>query len=48
MRIRAVGDNLSIFVGQQLWREFLDLFRGDVHGSRYVERGGDLRNAEAL
>ena len=33
MRVRTVGDDLSIFVGQQLWREFLDPFRRNVQGS---------------
>jgi hypothetical protein len=30
MGIRAVGDDLNIFIGQQLRGEFLDLFRGNV------------------
>src|SRR5258708_20547791 len=36
MRARAVGDDLSILVGQQLRSEFFDLFRGDVQGSGKV------------
>jgi len=37
MRARAVGDDLSILVGQQLRSEFFDLFRGDV------QRSGNMR-----
>jgi PAS domain S-box-containing protein len=33
MIVRAVGDDLSIFLGQQLGGEFLDSVRGNVHGS---------------
>jgi hypothetical protein len=33
MRVRAVGNDLNILVGQQLRGEFFDLFRGDVQGS---------------
>src|SRR5882762_3110981 len=36
MRVRAVGDDLSIPVGQQLRSEFFDLFRGDVQCSGKV------------
>src|SRR6266704_357760 len=36
MRARAVGDDLSILVLQQLRSEFFDLFRGDVQGSGKV------------
>src|ERR1700675_192527 len=37
MHARTVGDDLSIFVGQQLRGEFLDTFRWNVQGS------GDVR-----
>ena len=33
MRVRAVGDNLSILFGQHLWSEFLDPFGRDVQSS---------------
>jgi len=33
MRVRAVGDDLSILVGQQLGCQFFDLFSWDVQGS---------------
>ena len=33
MRVRAVGDNLGVLVGQHLRSQFLDLFRWDVQGS---------------
>ena len=37
MRARAVGDDLSILVGQQLRSEFFDLFRG---GCSTLREGG--------
>jgi len=36
MQARAVGDDLSILVGQQSRSEFFDLFRGDVQRSGEV------------
>jgi len=36
MRVRTVGDDLSISVGQQLWSKFFDLFGWDVQSSGYV------------
>ena len=33
MRVRAIGDDLSIFVRQQLWRELLDPFRRNIQSS---------------
>jgi len=36
MRVRTVGDDLSIFVGQQLWGKFFNLFRW------YVQRSGEM------
>src|SRR5258708_34899694 len=42
MRARAVGDDLSIPVGQQLRSEFFDLFR------RYVQRSGKVGFAVAF
>src|SRR6266853_2469137 len=42
MRARAVGDDLSILVGQQLRSEFFDLFRG------YVQRSGNVGFAVAF
>jgi hypothetical protein len=33
MRVRAVGNDLCILVGQQLRCKFLDLVRGNVQGS---------------
>ena len=36
MRVRTVGDDLGVFVGQQLWREFL------VSYGRDVQRAGDV------
>jgi uncharacterized damage-inducible protein DinB len=33
MRVRTVGDDLGVFVGQQRRREFLDPFRRNVQGS---------------
>ena len=36
MQARAVGDDLSILVGQQLRSEFFDLFRWDVQRSGEV------------
>src|SRR5882762_2152933 len=43
MRARAVGDDLSILVGQQLRSEFFDLFRGDVQGSGKVGFRGSVQ-----
>jgi hypothetical protein len=42
MQARAVGDDLSILVGQQLRREFFDLFW------RNVQRSGKVRFAVAF
>ena len=39
MRVRAVGDNLSVLVGQNLRGKFLDVFGRDV------QRAGDVRFA---
>jgi hypothetical protein len=39
MRVRTVGNDLGVFVGQQLRREFLDLFRRNVQGSRDMRLG---------
>jgi hypothetical protein len=39
MRVRTVGDDLDVFVGQQLWSKLADLFGRDVQGS------GDMRFA---
>jgi hypothetical protein len=33
MRVRTVGNDLCILVGQYLRRKFLDLVRGNVQGS---------------
>jgi hypothetical protein len=42
MRVRTIGDDLGVFVRQQLRREFLDPFRRNVQGS------GDVRFAIAF
>jgi hypothetical protein len=60
MQARAVGDDLSILVGQQLRSEFFDLFRGDVQRSgkvgfavafrrkRFYDLDGAFRSSLAL
>jgi hypothetical protein len=36
MRVRAIGDDLSVLVGQHLWCEFFDLFRWNIQRSGEV------------
>jgi len=43
MRARTVSHNLSIFVGQQFWGEFFDLFRENIQCSREVSFAVTLR-----
>jgi hypothetical protein len=42
MRVRTVGDDLSILCGQHVWSEFLHPFRRNVQGS------GDMRFSVAF